>query len=60
MTNKRLFFLTDEFSRNEFKELLSSLLMALTFKPQNVWIVSPWLTDFDLLDKSLGNLLLNH
>lgn len=46
----RAIFAHGALGRRQFKEVLSSLLAGLTVSPQTIWLVSPWVSDFDLLD----------
>lgn len=53
--NPRQFWLTNEKSRNEFRHTLSSLFLSMVFSPKDIWWVSPWSTEFDLLDNRKGD-----
>ena len=55
ITQPRQFWLTNENYRNQFRQMLSSQLLGMLFSPQDIWWVSPWITDFDLLDNRTGN-----
>ena len=49
----RKLILNNELDRRQFREVLGSLLVSLVVSPQkDIWLVSPWLSDFDLLDNS--------
>lgn len=50
----RSIFLHGPLGRRQFKEVLGSLLSGLIIVPQPVWLVSPWLSDFELLDNQSG------
>jgi phosphatidylserine/phosphatidylglycerophosphate/cardiolipin synthase-like enzyme len=39
----------------QLKETLSNLLLGLSQCPDTLWLVSPWITDFDLLDNRSNN-----
>ena len=39
----------------KLKETLSDLMVGLILCPEKVWLVSPWVTDFDLLDNRSGD-----
>ena len=51
----RQFWLTNENSRNQFRQILGSQLLSMLFSPRDIWWVSPWITDFDLLDNRAGH-----
>jgi hypothetical protein len=34
---------------------MGSQLMSMAFSPCDIWWVSPWVTDFDLIDNRMGN-----
>jgi hypothetical protein len=55
ITEPRQFWLTNENYRNQFRQMLSSQLLGMLFSPRDIWWVSPWITDFDLLDNKTGN-----
>lgn len=40
--------------RRQFREMLSSLLASLIVTPGSIWLVSPWVSDFDVLDNRSG------
>jgi phosphatidylserine/phosphatidylglycerophosphate/cardiolipin synthase-like enzyme len=39
----------------QLKETLSDLLISLIISPDDLWLVSPWVSDFDLLDNRCGD-----
>jgi len=39
----------------QLKETLAALLVGLSISPQPLWLVSPWVSDFDLLDNRNGD-----
>jgi len=39
----------------QFKETFSNILLGLSLCPEEIWLVSPWVTDFDLLDNRSNN-----
>ena len=51
----RQFWLTNDNYRSQFRQMLSSQLLGMLFSPRDIWWVSPWITDFDLLDNRTGN-----
>ena len=55
MTKTRQFWLTNETGRRKAREVLSSQLISMIFSPGDLWLASPWATDFDLLDNRAGN-----
>lgn len=50
----RQIFLNQSLGRRQFKDVLSSLLLVNFLDKDEVWIVSPWITDFDLIDNSVN------
>lgn len=53
-SNTRSIFLHGTLGRRQFKEVLGSLLTGLIVVPKPLWLVSPWVSDFDLLDNQSG------
>jgi len=51
----RTIFMHSGLGRRQFTEVLSSLLAGLTITPQPIWLVSPWVSDFDLLNNQSGD-----
>lgn len=41
--------------KRELREILSSIFAGVIIVPQNLWLVTAWLTDFDVLDNRSGN-----
>lgn len=54
MSQSRQIFLHGSFGQRHLKEILSAQLLGLILKPELVWIVSPWITNFILLDNCFG------
>lgn len=54
MSEQRQIFLHGPLGRRQFREVLSSILASLLIKPDDIWLVSPWLSDFPLLDNRSG------
>mgnify|MGYP000016899391 CR=1 FL=1 len=54
-SSNRQIFLHGALGFRQFKEVLSNLLMGLTLCPDEIWLVSPWITDFQLLDNRSGD-----
>ena len=54
-SSNRQIFLHGALGFRQFKEVLSNLLMGLTLCPDEIWLVSPWVTDFQLLDNRSGD-----
>lgn len=48
----RQIFINQALGRRQLKEVLSSLLLSRLFSKDELWIVSPWITDFELLDNT--------
>jgi len=51
----RQIFIHGPYGMRQLKETLVDLLVGLILSPDKVWLVSPWLSDFDLLDNRSGN-----
>jgi len=54
-TSNRQIFLHGSLGVKQFKEVLSNLLIGLILCPDDIWLVSPWVTDFQLLDNRAGD-----
>lgn len=50
----RQIFLNQALGRRQFKDVLGTLLLAKFLNKDEVWIVSPWITDFELIDNSMN------
>jgi len=53
--NTRAIILHNELGMRQLKETLSNILLGLSQCPDTIWLVSPWVTDFDLLDNRSNN-----
>ncbi|MDA7686505.1 phospholipase D-like domain-containing protein DpdK [Pseudomonadales bacterium] len=53
--NSRVIMLQNELGMRQLKETLSNVLLGLSQCPETLWLVSPWVTDFDLLDNRSNN-----
>jgi hypothetical protein len=53
--NTRAIILHNELGMRQLKETLSNVLLGLSQCPDTIWLVSPWVTDFDLLDNRSNN-----
>jgi hypothetical protein len=51
----RAIILHNELGIRQLKETLSNVLLGLSQCPDTMWLVSPWVTDFDLLDNRSNN-----
>ena len=51
----RSIILHNELGVRQLKETLSNVLLGLSQCPDTLWLVSPWVTDFDLLDNRSNN-----
>lgn len=51
----RQIFVHGLYGERQLRETLSDLLVGLVFSPDTVWLVSPWVSDFDLLDNRSGD-----
>jgi PLD-like domain len=54
-SSNRQIFLHGALGVRQLKEVLSNLLIGLILCPDDVWMVSPWITDFQLLDNRAGD-----
>ncbi|QTH15058.1 hypothetical protein C4C32_03885 [Pseudomonas corrugata] len=54
MNEQRQIFLHGPLGRRQFREVLSTMLASLLINPDEIWLVSPWLSDFPLLDNRSG------
>lgn len=41
--------------QRQFREVLGAQMAGLLIKPEAIWLVSPWLSDFSLLDNRSGD-----
>lgn len=41
--------------RRQLREVLTSIFAGLIVAPEEIWLVTAWLTDFDVLDNRSGN-----
>jgi phosphatidylserine/phosphatidylglycerophosphate/cardiolipin synthase-like enzyme len=53
--SSRPFFLHGKFGERQYIEALSASLIGLIMNPDKIWLVSAWVTDFDLLDNRSGH-----
>ena len=51
----RQIFVHGVYGERQLRETLSDLLVGLILSPSTVWLVSPWISDFDLLDNRSGD-----
>ncbi len=51
----RQIFVHGLYGERILREALSDLLVSLVLSPDTVWLVSPWVSDFDLLDNRAGD-----
>lgn len=51
----RSIHLNNDLGRRQLREVLGSLLTGLILAPERLWLVSPWVSDFDLLDNRAGD-----
>jgi hypothetical protein len=51
----RQIFVHGPYGERQIRETLSDLLVGLILSPDTVWLVSPWVSDFDLLDNRSGD-----
>jgi phosphatidylserine/phosphatidylglycerophosphate/cardiolipin synthase-like enzyme len=50
----RQIFIHGPYGSRQVKEALGDLLMGLILSPDQIWLVSPWVSDFELLDNRTG------
>jgi len=55
MSTQRQIFLHGPLGQRQFREVLASQLVGLLLKPEPIWLVSPWVSDFPLLDNCAGH-----
>lgn len=48
-------FLHGAAGQRQLREVLSAQLIALIMQPEPIWLVSPWVSNFSLLDNRSGN-----
>lgn len=53
--SNRQIFSFGPYGERQLGETLSDLLIGLTLSPDQIWLVSAWVTDFDLLDNRSGS-----
>lgn len=51
----RTIFINDKFGMRQVKETLGNLMIGACLSPNTFWLVSAWLTDFELLDNRGGD-----
>ena len=55
MTQRRDIFRKSRYARNEARELLQSVFVAELLRPSSeLWLVSPWLSDIEVVDDTAG------
>jgi len=52
--SSRQIFIHGPYGMRQLKETLSDILVGLIISPDDIWLVSPWVSDFDLLDNRSG------
>jgi hypothetical protein len=55
VAESRTIYMNSALGRRQFREVLGGLLVGVTLAPDDVWLVSPWISDFDLLDNRSNN-----
>ncbi|AMJ72282.1 PLD-like domain protein [Enterobacter cloacae] len=53
--NQRQIFLHGATGQRVLREVLSAQLVGLILQPEPIWLVSPWVSNFTLLDNRAGN-----
>jgi hypothetical protein len=54
MNDQRQIFLHGPLGRRQFREVLGGVMAGLLLRPEPIWLVSPWLSDFPVLDNCSG------
>ena len=54
LTENRQFFLHGPLGQRQFREVLGGQIAGLLIMPELIWLVSPWISDFVLLDNRSG------
>lgn len=52
---QRQIFLHGSAGQRQLREVLSAQLVALIMQPEPIWLVSPWVSNFPLLDNRSGH-----
>ncbi len=55
MSSQRQIFLHGPLGKRHLKEVLSAQVAGLLMKPELIWLVSPWVSDFPVLDNRTGD-----
>jgi phosphatidylserine/phosphatidylglycerophosphate/cardiolipin synthase-like enzyme len=55
MTAQRQIFLHGPLGQRHLKEVLSAQMAGLFLRPKRIWLVSPWISDFPVLDNRTGD-----
>ena len=55
MSSQRQIFLHGLLGQRHLKEVLSAQVAGLLIKPELIWLVSPWVSDFPVLDNRTGD-----
>lgn len=55
MTGQRQIFLHGPLGQRHLKEVLSGQMSGLFIRPELIWLVSPWISDFNVLDNRTGD-----
>lgn len=53
--NSRDIMTNSPLGKRQLKEVLGSIFAGVIIIPQDIWLVTAWLTDFDVLDNRSGN-----
>jgi phosphatidylserine/phosphatidylglycerophosphate/cardiolipin synthase-like enzyme len=52
---QRQIFLHGALGQRHLKEVISGMMIGLFIRPERIWLVSPWLSDFQVLDNRAGS-----
>ncbi len=54
MTQRQI-FLHGPLGQRHLREVLSGIMTGLFMAPERIWLVSPWVSDFPVLDNKTGD-----
>lgn len=55
MEEQRQIFLHGPLGQRQLREVLSAQFSGLILYPELIWLISPWMSDFDVIDNRGGN-----
>ena len=54
MEEQRQIFLHGPLGQRHLREILSAQFSGLILYPELIWLISPWMSDFDVIDNRDG------